>query len=556
MHIHSLIKKMSLEEKIGQMFMLAFAANRRDEAQIMIEKHSIGACYLSQENATTPEEAHTLSRTLQNYVKNTPLKIPLLLGVDHEGTWGVLMPYTSTGPGNLALGATHNPEMTRQMYQILGTEMNVIGYNTILAPCADVNSNPLNPIIGMRSFGESPKEVGAHVAAAIRGAHNGGVMTTVKHFPGHGDTGEDSHRGLLEVKRTRSELNETDLFPFKTAIQAGVDIVMTSHILFPSMDPTHPATFSRVILQGLLREEMGFRGVILSDSMNMSSIRKNYPLEESSVMAVLAGVDMMLLAEEHYDHDSSTYIDKQLTMVQGLLKAVQKGRVPVDRIDGAVARILTLKKQNGLFEKQSIQLERVSIIGSSQHREIEQKASQAAVTVVRDTSNLLPLKKKEKIILINAVPNSAYQILTQTRGIGPNQKTPAFEAFKERLVYSGFDFISLNYEQLEKDQSSSQLFSDAKITLIVTEDYTLPGVDFDTESQKKLVKKIEKILGGRLIIVGLRTPYELAEYGKKSTYVCTCSSRPCAAVAAADVICGKISARGRLPVSIPSYERS
>ena len=145
----SLLSKMSLEEKVGQMFLLAFAGKRLEEARIMLQKHYVGGCYISQENAATPEEALKLSTTLQNFATDTPHGIPLLLGADQEGTWGVLVPYSSTGPGNLALGATQNPEMTRQMYQVIGQELTAVGYNAVFAPCADVNSNPSNPIIGM-----------------------------------------------------------------------------------------------------------------------------------------------------------------------------------------------------------------------------------------------------------------------------------------------------------------------------------------------------------------------------------------------------------------------
>jgi len=547
----SLLSKMSLEEKVGQMFLLAFAGKRLEEAGIMLQKHYVGGCYISQENAVTPEEALKLSITLQGFAKDTPHGIPLFLGADQEGTWGVLVPYSSTGPGNLALGATQNPAMTRQMYQVIGEELTAVGYNTVFAPCADVNSNPSNPIIGMRSFGEDPKKVAEHVAAAVNGAHTGGIITTAKHFPGHGDTSQDSHRSLSKVARSRSELDEIDLFPFNAAIQAGVDIVMTSHILFPALDSEYPATLSKMILQKLLRQEMGFTGVILSDSMNMGAMRKNYPPDESAVMAVLAGVDMIMLAEEHYDHDASLYLEKQLVTLRGVLDAVRQGRIPIECIDAAVSRILALKQRSGLFMQSTPSSEALQIIGSSARREIETTAAGAAVTLIRDASHLWPLPKEKPLVLINATPLPAYEILTRTRGIGPNQSQPAFEAFKDELLARNVKVTFFRYEQIQGLSSLPEVILDAKLVLVVTEDYTLPGVDFDTDSQKMLVKRLSEQIGDRMIVIGLRTSYELAEYPDVSTYVCTFSSRPCAAIAAARAALGQIATKGQAPVSVP-----
>lgn len=547
----SLLSKMSLEEKVGQMFLLAFAGKRLGEARIMLQKHYIGGCYISQENAVTPEEALKLSTALQGFAKDTPHGIPLLLGADQEGTWGVLVPYSSTGPGNLALGATQNPEMTRQMYQVIGEELSAVGYNAVFAPCADVNSNPSNPIIGMRSFGEDPKKVAEHVAAAVSGACTGGIITTAKHFPGHGDTSQDSHRSLSKVDRTRSELDEIDLFPFNAAIRAGVDIIMTSHILFPALDSEYPATLSKTILQKLLRQEMGFTGVILSDSMNMGAMRKHYPPDESAVMAVLAGVDMIMLAEEHYDHDASLYLEKQLVTLRGVLNAVKQGRIPMECIDAAAGRILELKERSGLFTQPAPSSEALPLIGNAAHREVETTVAGAAVTLIRDTSHLWPLSKEEPFVLINATPLPAYEILTQTRGIGPNQNQPAFEAFKDALLARNAEVTFFRYEQIQGLSSLPKLILDAKLVLVVTEDYTLPGVDFDTASQKMLVKRLSEHIGDRMIVIGLRTPYELAEYPNVSTYVCTFSSRPCAAIAAARAALGQIVTKGQAPVSVP-----
>ncbi len=188
MNPNQMIQVMTLDEKIGQLFLLAFSGDRVDEARIMMEQHLIGGAYISNDNIPTPEKAYDLCTVLQSYAHNTRLKIPLLLGVDQEGTWSVMTPGSSTGPGNMALGATGDPHSAYEMYRTLGKELAAVGLNTLLAPCADSNSNPTNSIIGMRSFGEPAELVGAMTAAAVKGAREGGVIATVKHFPGHGDT--------------------------------------------------------------------------------------------------------------------------------------------------------------------------------------------------------------------------------------------------------------------------------------------------------------------------------------------------------------------------------
>jgi beta-N-acetylhexosaminidase len=551
----ALLEKMTLEEKIGQMFMLAFPGKSLDRIRMLIQTHFIGACYLSQENAGSPEEAITLSNSLQECARTSGKGIPLLLAVDHEGVWGVLVPHSTTGPGNLGLGATGDPGNTYHIYRIIGYEMTTVGYNTILAPCADINSNPRNPIIGMRSFGEDPHEVSKHVAAAVLGAHAGGAIATAKHFPGHGDTAIDSHRELPRAERSRGSLWKVDLPPFQAAIEVGVDIVMTSHILFPALDPHRPATLSPIILEGLLRKELGFEGVILSDSMNMKAIRKNYPLDEAVVTAIIAGVDMILLAEEHYDHDPEVYLERQISCIQSVLCAVKKGKVPLDRINQSVRRILALKERYGLFQRPLTPLSCATIVGNPGHRRVESDIAEQTVVLIRDRYGLLPLPVSEKVALVNAAPRNTYDILVSTRGIGPNQAKPAFDFFEATLRELRENVTSFSWEQLQKDLPP-ELVS-ARTVVVVTEDYPLPGVDFETATQRDLVERLSVALGERMVVVGLRAPYELTLYPQVSTYLTTCSSRPCAAIAAARVVAGEIRPRGKLPVSIPevSYER-
>ena len=548
MDIAALLDRMTLEEKVGQMFMLAFAGSQLQEAELLLREHGVGGCYLSQDNAATREQATELSATLQRFARDTRLSIPLLLGADHEGAWGVMVPSSVTGPGNLALGAAGSPAITRSMYEVLGAELADVGYNTLLAPCADVNSNPHNPIIGARSFGEDPELVAEMVAAAVAGARDAGAITTVKHFPGHGDTRTDSHRGLPRVDRSRDELTAIDLRPFRAGISVGVDIVMTSHIIYPALDPDQPATLSRIILQELLRSEMGFDGVILSDSMNMGAMRRHYDPAEAAIQAVLAGVDILMLAEEHYDHNAATYLHKQLSCVDGVIGAVRQGRIPQQRIDDAVRHVLALKARHNLAAEPPVARTNDDDAAAAR-RAVARAAAAAAVTLVRDERRLLPLPSNARIVLVNATPRASYDILTQTRGIGPNQTVPAFDVFAECLLALRPEIEALSHEAVAGSADHSAL-TKADRVLVVTENYPLPGTDFEMEAQSHLVKRLADVVGDRLAVIALRDPYELEQFAVVSTYLCTCSSRPCAAAAAADVVLGRGQATGKLPVSV------
>jgi beta-N-acetylhexosaminidase len=543
-----LLTGMTLEQKVGQMFLLAFAGPDPARAEEMIRGHFIGGCYISNDNAPTPAAASALSAALQGYALSSGPRVPLLLGADQEGAWSVMMPASTTGPGNLGLGAARDPRMTAAMYRVIAEELRAVGFNTLFAPCVDVNSNPRNSIIGMRSFGEDPRQVARHGVAAVRGARDGGIITTAKHFPGHGDTAIDSHRNIPRVDRSRADVERIDLLPFRAAVRAGVDIVMTSHILFPAFDGENPATLSRSILGGLLREEMGFQGLILSDSMNMGAIRRNYAPADSSVRAVRAGVDMLMLAEEHYDHDTSVYEKNQLACVNGVRDAVKDGTIAEALIDAAVARILALKLSQGLADRAPGGFGPAGV-GTPAHREVERAAAEKLVAVVRSAPGAWPVAGASRLALVQTAPAEEYGILTATRGIGPNQAEPAFEAFLAALREARPDLRVLTRDQAAHPDGIDALAKECDAVIALTEDYPLPGVDFDTARQRELVTRLASVLGKKLIVVALRTPYELPEYPGVATYVCTCSSRPCAARAAARAACGIIRARGRLPVS-------
>jgi beta-N-acetylhexosaminidase len=342
------VRELSLEEKVGQLFLLAFEGTSTKDAGVLLGRYLVGSVYLSQHNLPDVNRAVGLMTELQRIGAGTPRRLPIFAGCDQEGAWAVMTPTATRGPGNLALGAAP-PSQTEAMYAVFGRELTAIGVAGDLAPVADVNANPRNPIIGARSFGQDPQRVAAHVAAAVRGLHAGGARACAKHFPGHGDTSQDSHRELATVKRTREQILNSDLVPFRAAIDAGVDIVMTAHLRYPAFDTEWPATLSPAILEQLLRKQLGFQGVILTDSFSMQAIRRVYDPVEAATRALKAGADLIMLAEERYGNDPKDYIAGQIRLIEAIQAAVRDGKIPMTRVDEAVRRVLALKAAAGLF---------------------------------------------------------------------------------------------------------------------------------------------------------------------------------------------------------------
>lgn len=546
MNIESTIQSMSVEEKVGQMFMLAFAADQVDEARILMEERLVGGAYIGDDNVPSARAAVRLCNRLQGFAANTRLGIPLLLGCDQEGTWSVMTAESAMGPGNMALGATGDPQCAYDMYGVIARETAAVGLNVVLGPAADCNSNPHNSIIGMRSFGEKPELVARMTAAAVRGLQDNGSVGALKHFPGHGDTRLDSHRGLPTVTRNRDELMAIDLPPFAAGIEAGAKIVMTSHIIFSALDPERPATLSPLILGDLLRGELGFDGMIVSDSMNMHSMKRNYDPIDAAIQGFNAGVDLMMLAEEHYDHDAGRYLENQRALIRAIISAVEAGVISAGRVDDALRRILRLKSEAGFS---TAPLPETAIVGGGEHRAIELKTARRAISVLRDRNRLLPFDPAAPITLINTTNRSAYDVLTQTRGIGPNQASAAFDVIAASLGKRCSDLTIVPAEAF-----NVAALPEAGVIVAVTENYTLPGMDFDRSLQSQIVRRLHGAVPERLIVVGLRDPYELADFPEIGTYVCGFSFRPCAAQAAAEVLLGEYESGGRSPVSVPGAE--
>jgi beta-N-acetylhexosaminidase len=362
--------ELSLEAKIGQLLCLGWSGpncllNINEQARRCIDELQAGAMIIMGRNISpeggplSPIDAPAVQDMLSELQSLSNL--PLLLSTDQEG--GRVARFGSTPftrmPEAEAIGTTNNSQLAGEAARITALELAAVGINWNFAPVADVNSNPYNPVIGDRSFGTTVEGVAPLVAAQVRGYLDGGVLPCAKHFPGHGDTAEDSHFALPTLPYDLAQMRQRELIPFRAAIDAGVPTMMTAHILFPALDSKLPATMSTALLTGLLREELGFSGLLVTDCLEMKAIADHWGTAKGAVLAIKAGADMVMVCH--------TWKRQQETR-DALLQAVNCGELPIERVNEAVSRILTAKKR--AF---SVPLPQLSVIGLPEHKALRQR---------------------------------------------------------------------------------------------------------------------------------------------------------------------------------------
>ncbi len=529
--IENLIAQMSISEKVGQLFLMAYTGTDTEYAKHLISEHHVGGFYISNENANTHKSAFQLVQMLNYEAQKRVCDAPLILGVDQEGSWSVLSKTSIPGAGNLALGSADDTALTEATYRMFATEMRAVGYNTILAPCSDVNANPKNPIIGVRAFGETAELVSRHVYAAVTGLKTGGVLSTAKHFPGHGDTAQDTHRLLPTVNKSLNDLLKQDLIPFQSAIDAGVDIIMTSHIIYPQIDPHTPATLSKIILQDILRTKMGFKGIIVTDSMNMWAMRKNYDPVECAVRALNAGASLVMLSEEVYENSLGDYKKKQLHTINGVIQAVKNGDIALHIIDNALRLVLKYRYYHPAFQV-PLALDK-DAYGTDTHQQLAYQGAKQAVKVLRNDCNAFPLAKENFILVGTSNPAMQDNIL-KCRGIGPNDEKRVIEVLQHRLDSNNTQYTPIAYADITAFLNSNN--TDSTPIVLITENYPIAGYDHDVDAQAEIVNKFVNKYGDRVMVVALRSPYEIDQYPDLKTYVCSYSSRPISAEVVGDML--------------------
>jgi beta-N-acetylhexosaminidase len=395
---------MSLEAKIGQMVMIGFDGQAVDESpglSTMIKTYQVGGVVLLEANAHDPEQIRALTEDLQGLAASSGASIPLLIAINHEGGIVVRITEGVTGfPGNMAVAAAQRPDYAYMSAALAAQELRAMGLNMNLAPVLDVNDEPLNPVIGVRSFGENPAIVAEYGRLAIRGSQQHGVIAAAKHFPGHGGVAVDSHGTLPVINHPRAYLESHDLLPFAAAIDEGVAAIMTAHIAVPALDASGlPATLSAPIMTRLLREEMGYQGLIVTDSLGMAGVSAGRGQDQAAVASVEAGVDVVLSTAPQEAH---------IAIVQALNQAVQNGRISEARINESVRRILHVKQTYGLLESPVVGT--LADVGRADTQQIADEMALAATTVIQDTGGGLPLPAPPASLLVispNHLPPSS-----------------------------------------------------------------------------------------------------------------------------------------------------
>ncbi|SFC81805.1 beta-N-acetylhexosaminidase [Bacillus sp. OV322] len=534
--IEQAIKHMTLEEKVGQMLMPDFRTqNGKDvtsmlpEIQQQVKDYHLGGVILFRENVVNTEQT---TRLVHDY-QEASSKYGLLMSIDQEGGVITRLQSGTDMPGNMALGAARSNEITQKVGQAIGEELKALGINMNLAPDLDVNNNPDNPVIGVRSFGEDPELVSSLGNSYIKGLQNSGIAATAKHFPGHGDTAVDSHLGLPEVPYDMDRLIKVELYPFQQAMNAGIDAIMTAHVTFPKIDSTKaiskkdgteisiPATLSEKVLTGLMRNQMKYKGVIITDAMNMQAISDNFGPVDSAIRAVKAGTDIVLMPVGLKD------------VAEGLYSAVKKGEIPVSRIEKSDERILALKLNRGILKsehKASVQAEiqnALKVVGSPQHKTVEKEAAEKSVTLVKN-NGALPLKaaKEDKIAVIGSsyVEDLALQVKKHHENV----------------------MVIKTAKPLSEQQLSS--IKDAKYIILGTNTSTVSG-RLPASDQMMLANQLT---AGNIPVIGIgiRNPYDIMSYPDADAYLAQYGFRTASFEAAVNAAFGSLNPSGKLPVTI------
>ncbi|GAA2927784.1 glycoside hydrolase family 3 protein [Streptomyces argenteolus] len=544
-----LIARMSLEEKVGQLFVMrvyGHSATAPDQADIdanlseigvrtaaeLISTYHVGGIiyFAWAHNTRDPHQIAALSNGIQRAGLAGPTPLPLLVSTDQEH--GIVCrvgePATLL-PGAMALGAGGSRSDARAAGRIAGAELAAVGINQNYAPVADVNVNPANPVIGVRSFGSDPDSVAGLVAAQVKGYQGAGIAATAKHFPGHGDTNTDSHTGLPYIHHTREQWAELDAPPFRAAVAAGIDSIMTAHIVVPALDPSEdPATLSRPILTGILREELGYDGVVVTDSLGMEGVRTKYGDDRVPVLALQAGVDQLLNPPN-------------LSVAwNAVLEAVKSGEISVARVEESVLRILRLKAKLGLFRDPYVTARGVDrTVGVPAHLAAADRIAEHTTTLLANTGSLLPLSRRShrNLLVVGADPASP------SGTTGPPTTTLA-GAFEEL----GFTATVLSTGTAPSQAKIAEAVAAAQgKDAVIVGTYNVSA----TSSQRTLVSALAAT-GVPVVTVAIRNPYDIARLAGTgyTASLATYSWTDVELRAAARVIAGRAEPEGRLPVPV------
>ena len=591
--VTEILNQMTLEEKIGQMMIPSFRiwtdlrvelpegenpekiniTELNDEIRECVEKNHFGGTILFAENFKDAEQTYRLVYDLQE-TNRKGSNIPLIITVDQEGGAVSRVGFGTTGIGNMALAAIGDPGAAKEMAAIHGNELKALGINADFAPVLDVNNNASNPVIGVRSFSDDPELVSEYGVAFLEGMQKSGVISTLKHFPGHGDTDTDSHTGFPSIDKSYDELKACELVPFQTAVDNGAEMIMTAHIQYPQIEKETyistttgekvclPATMSKTILTDILRGDMGFDGVIVTDALDMGAITDNFEFEDVICMTINAGADMLILPIIT-NTDLFEQTNGVVELTAGLVK---EGKIPEETIDAAVRRILTLKEKHGILEQTDFTVTKEGIdnakavVGSEANRSATWSLATKSLTLVKNENEAYPLKDTDADTLILFADSCASRV-----GYG--------ELVKEKL---GNENITVMKNDKENGEECVKAALDSENVILISREYSQACLDpetddgFSTAVFDEIIEKRHEA-GKPVIVISCQLPYDAARFPDADAMIlayCSSSMREVPPksgegsayspnLAAAIMSCFEGNAlTGRLPVDIPKLDDS
>ncbi|HQJ45257.1 MAG TPA: glycoside hydrolase family 3 N-terminal domain-containing protein [Ignavibacteriaceae bacterium] len=532
--VNKTLESMTLYDKCAQIFMPAVFGKTLDQqskefqfALEMVKIHGIGGVVISTGDV---EETASMIAELQ---KNS--KIPLLVSADFENGIGMRMKASNTFPHNMALGSTYNPDFAYETGKATAIEALMLGVNINLAPVADVNSNPENPVINLRSFSEDKDVVTEFCLSFVEGSLEGGVVPIAKHFPGHGNTKTDSHIDMPVIKGSKEILMENELKPFISLIENKVPAIMTGHLNVPAFESDNkiPASLSYNIITKLLKEQLGFKGLIMTDALDMKAVTNYYSNSEACVMAFKAGNDILLMPPSIRDGITSIY------------DAVKSGKISEERLNESVKKILTLKRWLKLDTKNYKQeTDLPKRIRLEEHYHLSKIIAENSITIVKADKELLPIDSSKylKMFIVD---------ITNRKNI----KDSHFSQIVHES-FSVYSHISLTSESNSSDYKLAlDIAKDSDFIIVPAYFYIRSGVNGKTVSDVQFNFFRDFLaLGKKVLIISFESPYLLSNFPDADNYICAFSDSKASQRAVLNVLNGTLVAKGKLPVSIPNTD--
>jgi beta-N-acetylhexosaminidase len=475
--------------------------------------------------SVTPEELTEALNQLQQIAKGRTAGIPLHITIDMEGDFknDYSSGHVIQFPPPMGITAIGDIDLAYKVAYTIGKQMALIGITQFYHPVCDVNINPLNPEIGVRSFGDDPNICAKFVDATVRGYQDAGIVATIKHFAGRGDSATDAHDTLDVCKGDLKRMKEVELVTFQAGVDAGAKALMTAHTIFPAFDKEYPATLSSKILVDLLRKEMGFQGVVVSDAIGMAAILKKWPLPQACAMAIKAGVDTILLKADDESRSQCFF---------GIKGAVERGELSIERLDDAVRRLLCMKYDQGLFEKAgNMKPEDTHLhVHSKEVQAFSREVAEKALLIVRDDKKLLPLSKDKKILVIEQI--IPYSFLGKDLYSHPHM-------FCEQMAKHSMNLILDDTAFYAGDEEIEEALKLAKLTDMVVMTNYYARIEKKGNNQR-LVKALKA--AGHTVVVVTNFPYRKGVTSEADAVVCNFSGSPDSIRAAADLLWGAVKA--------------